>query len=82
MKPSSLPRQTMYHDFEQILPVLPPTEDVFASRQTTHQFYAELRHRQELERYCQWYEAVAQQHQRELQKMQGDINLFGWFWRG
>lgn len=65
-----------------ILPVPPPTAELFQTYQVAHEFYEELHHREQLEQYCQWYRQIAAQHQRELQQMRGDINLFGWFCRG
>src|SRR3712207_7276617 len=51
-----------------------PYTTLFRSRQ-------ELQYRQEHERYCEWYRLTAEQHRHHLQKMRGDINLFGWFCR-
>ena len=46
---------------------------------STRDFYREVRHREEFERYCDWYYRTAAANQAELQRMQGDFNLFGWF---
>jgi len=47
----------------------------------TRNFYREVAHRQEFEQYCDWYYTTALKNQQELNKMRGDINLFGWFVR-
>ena len=47
--------------------------------QTTQEFYQEVKYREDFKNYCQWYYAVAEQHQKELQKMRSDINIFGFF---
>jgi hypothetical protein len=57
----------------------PPAAEILAVYQTTRQFYQEVEGRVEYDRYCAWYRAVAEQHQRELQKMRCDFNLLGWF---
>lgn len=71
----------MIEGFQQIFPAPPPPADIFATYQITHQFYREAQARQEFQSYCQWYRQTAKLHQEELAKMQGDINLFGWFCR-
>lgn len=65
-----------------IIPQVPAEATLFQVYQITHQFYEEVRQREELERYSRWYEATAQAHQQELSRMQRDINLLGWFYRG
>lgn len=59
----------------------PDVEEVLVAHQVTYEFYAEVRYRADLECYCQWYEQVAEQHQRELAAMRSDINILGWFVR-
>ncbi|HEY9744052.1 MAG TPA: hypothetical protein V6C90_26480 [Coleofasciculaceae cyanobacterium] len=71
----------MPEQFQYIIPTPPPAADIFAAYRFTHEFYREAQHRQEHERYCEWYRQTAEYHRQELQKMQGDINLFGWFCR-
>jgi hypothetical protein len=71
----------MPEHFPQIFLAPPPAADIFATYQLAYEFHRELLHRQEQERYSEWYRLTAQQHQQELKKMQGDINLFGWFCR-
>lgn len=62
---------------------LPPTEsEVFQVHEAAHEFYEEVRHREQLEQYCQWYRQTAAEHQRELKQMRSEINLFGLFCRG
>ncbi len=47
----------------------------------TREFYWEVQQRDEFECYCEWYRSTAVKHQQELQKMQRDINVLGWFYR-
>ncbi len=53
--------------------------EIFQVDQTTQEFYQEVKYREDFNNYCQWYYAIAEQHQKELQKMRGDINIFGFF---
>ncbi len=63
-----------------ILPSLPPVADErIAIHHVTREFFREVEFRDDRRRYCQWYRQTARQHQRELEAMRGDINLFGWF---
>lgn len=71
----------MPEKFQFIVPAPPPSADIFATYQLAHEFHREALYRQEQERYCEWYRATAESHKQELRKMQGDINLFGWFCR-
>lgn len=68
-------------DFQRILPTPPPPPmmEIFETHLLARQFYQEVTHREEFQAYCQWYRETAQQHQQELAKMQGDLNIFGWF---
>lgn len=69
-------------NFHQIIIPLPqPKAEILDIHAVTQAFYQEVKLRQEHEQYCQWYEQVAAQHQQELQQMQHDINLLGWFAR-
>lgn len=72
----------MPEEFQQILPAPPPGAEIFAPYRLAHEFQREAQHRQEIDEYCQWYRVTAERHQQELRKMQGDINLFGWFCPG
>lgn len=72
---------TMPEEFQRIVPAPPPAADMFATYQLAYEFSQEVEHRQEFEDYCQWYYLTAQRHREELEKMRGDINLFGWFSR-
>jgi len=58
-----------------------PEIEVFASYRVTYAFHEEVRLRQAFEEYCEQYQQLANQHRRELVKMQGDFNLLGWFYR-
>ena len=73
----------MPEEFQQIIPTPPPpAQEIFAVYQATREFYTEVQYREEFERYCQWYREVSELHRQEQQKMQGDINILGWFNRG
>lgn len=66
---------------QHIIPIpQPEVEEIFAVYQSTHEFYREAEYREELEQYCQWYYQVAEQHRQELETMQQDVNLLGWFY--
>ncbi|MEM1172016.1 MAG: hypothetical protein AAGJ08_23785 [Cyanobacteria bacterium P01_H01_bin.35] len=56
-----------------------PVREICQVDQTTQEFYQEVKYREDFNNYCQWYYAVAEQHQKELQKMRSDINIFGFF---
>lgn len=65
-----------------IVPLPPIESEVFQTYEVAHEFYEEVRHREQLEEYCQWYRETAAQNQRDLQQMRSEANLFGWFCRG
>lgn len=71
----------MSDPFPQHIVPLPQAEaeDVLVAHQITFEFYEEVRFREAFEDYCQRYQQLAEQHRRELETMQNDINLFGWF---
>jgi hypothetical protein len=71
----------MPEKFQFILPTPPPPAELFANYQLVQEFRREVQYRKEFERHCEWYRLTAERHQREYQKLQGDINLFGWFSR-
>jgi hypothetical protein len=71
----------MPEQFRFIVPATQPPADIFATYQLAYEFYREAQYRQEHESYCEWYRQTAEYHRQELQKMQGDINFFGWFCR-
>ena len=72
----------MTNEFQQIIiPAPPPAADIFATYQLANEFYREAQYRQEYQRYCEWYQRKAEYHRQELQKMRGDLNIFGWFCR-
>lgn len=77
----SHPRRFMSNDLRWFAPQPQPVPEAIIVHELTREFYREVEHREEFDRYCQWYRLAAEQHQRELQKMRGDINLFGWFCR-
>lgn len=52
--------------------------ELLEAAQLTHDFYQEVRDRQDFEAYCQWYYDLAAQHRRELESMRNDINILGW----
>ncbi|MBO3461694.1 hypothetical protein G7B40_039520 [Aetokthonos hydrillicola Thurmond2011] len=59
----------------------PPSEETFAVYQTTHQFYQEIRVRDEFKQYCEWYHTTAQSNRQDLERMRGELNIFAWFRR-
>jgi microcompartment protein CcmL/EutN len=59
----------------------PDVIEVLETHQTSYEFYQEVRYRDALEEYCQWYAAVAEQHRRELETMRQEINIMSWFRR-
>lgn len=73
-------------DIRWMAPIPEPTAEgiveVLESQQITREFYAEIHYRDKFEQYCQRYYATAAKHRQELAKMQGDINILGWFFRG
>lgn len=58
-----------------------PSAAPFALIRFSQSFYQEVAYRQEHERYCQWYKAMATQNQAEHRQLSRDINLFRWFRR-
>lgn len=70
------------HELRKFFPEPPSSAEILQRAKLTHEFYQELKYRQEFEQYCQWYYQTAKQHQQEFQKMQGDLNILGWFRRG
>ncbi|NEP04712.1 MAG: hypothetical protein F6K25_23770 [Okeania sp. SIO2G4] len=56
-----------------------PATEIFQISQTTQEFYQEVKYRENFQNYCQWYYKIAEQHQKELQKMRSDINILGFF---
>lgn len=73
----------MSNDLRWIAPTpADPKPEILEVYQFTHEFYNEVEHRQQFDRYCQWYYATAERHRQELQQMQSDFNLLGWFYRG
>ncbi len=69
------------HELQSIVPEQTNAAEVFQRHQIVRDFYDEVEYRQELEAHCQWYYATAKQHQQELQKMRGDLNILSWFSR-
>jgi hypothetical protein len=75
--------KTMFpHELPHILPQPPVSAEILKEYKITREFYQEVAYRQDFERYCEWYYSTAKQHQQELEKMQGDFNILGWFRRG
>lgn len=58
-----------------------PISEALIAYALTREFHREVEYRQDFAYYCQWYRETAAKHQQELQTMQSDINLFGWFCR-
>ncbi len=59
-----------------------PAADVLKAHQLTREFHQEVEYREEFAQYCHWYYQTANSHRQELEKMRGDINIFGWFLGG
>lgn len=78
---AAYPLAAMSDPFLQHIVPLPQAkaEEILIAHQITFEFYEEVRFREAFEEHCQWYQQVADQHRRELEAMQGDINLFAWF---
>ena len=70
-----------YSDRRWMNPPAPPDAEIFGVYYATRQFYQEAHHREDLDRAIESYRTIADQNRRELEKMRGDINLFGWFCR-
>ncbi|MCU0517411.1 MAG: hypothetical protein MUC60_11230 [Oscillatoria sp. Prado101] len=71
-----------FNDLRWLAPAPQPEIEILEAHQTAREFYREVQHRQDFDSYCQWYYSTAERHRQELQKMRGDINIFGWFLRG
>lgn len=70
----------MHPELRGILPEAnSPATEICQVDRTTQEFYQEVKYREDFNNYCQWYYAIAEQHQKELQKMRSDINIFGFF---
>ncbi|MGF1496071.1 MAG: hypothetical protein ACFB8W_04500 [Elainellaceae cyanobacterium] len=59
-----------------------PEIEILEAHWATYSFHREVRHREELEAYCQWYCQVAEEHRREFAAMQRELNILAWFGRG
>ncbi len=66
-------------ELRHIIPAPPPAAEIFATYQLAYEFRREAEHREALQQYSDWYYITAQRHRQELEKMRGDINIFGWF---
>lgn len=69
----------MLNDIRWLAPLPQPILEALIAYALTREFYQEVGHRQEYDRYCEWYQKTAAANQREFAKMQADINLLGWF---
>lgn len=56
-----------------------PAAEILKAHQLTREFHQEVEYREDFNQYCQWYYETAERHRQELEKMRGDINIFGWF---
>ncbi len=70
-----------YVDHRWMNPPAPPEAEIFGVYESTHRFYQEAHYREDCDRASEWYHTIASQNRRELEKMRGDINIFGWFCR-
>ena len=59
----------------------PVQQEVLEAYEVTYEFRREVQYRQDFERYCQWYQLIAERHRQELAKLRGDVNILGWFRR-
>ena len=71
-----------FNDLRWIVPAPQPDIEILETHQISREFYREVEQREEFNEYFRWYYETAQKNQQELQKMRGDINIFGWFFRG
>ena len=71
-----------FKELRSIFPALQPEIEILEAHQVAREFYREVEYREDFANYCQWYYETAERHQKELQKMRGDLNIFGWFLRG
>ncbi|MGA7932878.1 MAG: hypothetical protein WCA35_04805 [Kovacikia sp.] len=71
----------MLNDLRWFAPLSQPILEALEVHQVTQEFRWEVQYREEFDRYCEWYRMTAKKNQQELQKLQGDLNLFGWFCR-
>lgn len=69
----------MFEDLRQIISLPPNIIEAIIVHNLSREFYREVKYREEHARYCQWYYETAEKHRQEFQKMQGDINILGWF---
>ncbi|MDX2097149.1 MAG: hypothetical protein SFW36_05180 [Leptolyngbyaceae cyanobacterium bins.59] len=73
----------MPNQFSWLIPNPQPQElEILQAYIVTHDFYREVKEREAFRQYCQWYRETADRHRQELEKMRGDVNVFGWFCRG
>jgi len=54
-----------------------PSESLLL-HQMAHQFNAEMKHRETFKQHCEWYAAIALEHQKDLAKMQAEPQLLNW----
>ncbi|MGD1907977.1 MAG: hypothetical protein ACFB0C_18585 [Leptolyngbyaceae cyanobacterium] len=54
-----------------------PSESLIL-HQMAQQVRAEIQHREAFNRYCEWYAAIALEHQQDLEKMQAEPQLLTW----
>ncbi|HEY9889136.1 MAG TPA: hypothetical protein V6D02_12095 [Candidatus Obscuribacterales bacterium] len=67
--------------FRRYQPPEPEVLEVLELHQLTLAFRQEQEYREAYAAYCERYDAIAQQHQREHAAMQNEPNLFALFWR-
>jgi hypothetical protein len=73
----------MTSEFQYIIPIPPPPpiDEMIATHQVSREFYREVHYRQDFQRYCQWYRETAAANRRDLERMKGELNILGWFFR-
>ena len=57
-----------------------PVQEILEVHALAQEFRQEVHYREEHEAYCQWYAAIAQQHQAELKRMRQEVNFFNFFY--
>ncbi|MEB3275122.1 MAG: hypothetical protein ACO4AI_11895 [Prochlorothrix sp.] len=62
-----------------IQPAPPPADDAIAHHFLAHEFRQEVEHREAIEAYYTWYQAIADQNRRDLAAMRQEPNFFRWF---
>lgn len=57
-----------------------PIQAVLEAHALSQEFRREVDYRQSQDAYCQWYAALCQEHQAELNRMRQEANIIGLFY--